>query len=110
MSDEDCAHLIFDEPHPLFNDAPNSLVDKIVQAVRLIRAKGVGVYLLISEPARYPRDDSGPAGPPRSAAMEMFRQNPTLKTAELITELIMGKPPLSVLDADCRPGMVVRAF
>jgi len=38
--------FFFDEAHLLFNDAPKALLDKIVQVVRLIRPKGVGVFLV----------------------------------------------------------------
>src|SRR5262249_38043919 len=36
--------FFFDEAHLLFADAPDALVEKIEQVVRLIRSKGVGVY------------------------------------------------------------------
>jgi DNA helicase HerA-like ATPase len=35
--------FFFDEAHLLFEDAPKALRDKIVQVVRRIRSKGVGV-------------------------------------------------------------------
>ncbi len=35
--------FFFDEAHLLFNDAPQALLEKIEQVVRLIRSKGVGV-------------------------------------------------------------------
>ena len=37
--------FFFDEAHLLFTDAPKPLMDKIEQVVRLIRSKGVGVFL-----------------------------------------------------------------
>src|SRR5205085_6596458 len=37
--------FFFDEAHLLFNEAPKALLEKIEQVVRLIRSKGVGVYL-----------------------------------------------------------------
>ena len=37
--------FFFDEAHLLFTDCPKTLVQKIVQTVRLIRSKGVGIYL-----------------------------------------------------------------
>ena len=37
--------FFFDEAHLLFNEAPKELFDKVEQVVRLIRSKGVGVYL-----------------------------------------------------------------
>jgi uncharacterized protein len=38
--------FFFDEAHLLFKDAPKALEEKIVQIVRLIRSKGVGIYFI----------------------------------------------------------------
>ena len=46
--------FFFDEAHLLFNDAPQALVDKIEQMVRLIRSRGVGVYFVTQNPADVP--------------------------------------------------------
>src|SRR3712207_8433608 len=43
--------FFFDEAHLLFSDAPQALVDKVEQVVRLIRSKGVGVYFVTQNPA-----------------------------------------------------------
>ena len=37
--------FFFDEAHLLFTDAPQVLLEKVEQVVRLIRSKGVGIYL-----------------------------------------------------------------
>ena len=50
--------FFFDEAHLLFNDAPKALMDKIEQVVRLIRSKGVGVYLVTQKPDRRSRQDT----------------------------------------------------
>src|SRR4030095_14765518 len=42
--------FFFDEAHLLFTDAPDALVEKIEQVVRLIRSKGVGVYFVTQNP------------------------------------------------------------
>src|SRR5215510_5256684 len=42
--------IFFDEAHLLFNDAPEPLVEKIEQVVRLIRSKGVGVWFVTQSP------------------------------------------------------------
>jgi DNA helicase HerA-like ATPase len=42
--------FFFDEAHLLFDDAPDALMDKIEQVVRLIRSKGVGVYFVSQNP------------------------------------------------------------
>src|SRR4051794_20699907 len=46
--------FFFDEAHLLFNEAPKALLDKIEQVVRLIRSKGVGVYLVTQNPVDVP--------------------------------------------------------
>ena len=46
--------FFFDEAHLLFDDAPEALVDKIEQVVRLIRSKGVGVFFVTQNPADIP--------------------------------------------------------
>jgi DNA helicase HerA-like ATPase/Holliday junction resolvasome RuvABC ATP-dependent DNA helicase subunit len=48
--------FFFDEAHLLFNDSPKAFLDQIQQAVRLIRSKGVGVYLVIPTPKHVPTD------------------------------------------------------
>ncbi len=46
--------FFFDEAHLLFSDAPEALLDKIQQVVRLIRSKGVGVYFVTQNPRDVP--------------------------------------------------------
>ncbi|MGZ8480783.1 MAG: helicase HerA-like domain-containing protein, partial [Candidatus Binatia bacterium] len=46
--------FFFDEAHLLFNDAPNILLEKIDQVIRLIRSKGVGVYFVTQNPLDVP--------------------------------------------------------
>ncbi len=46
--------FFFDEAHLLFTDAPQSLIEKVEQVVRLIRSKGVGVYFVTQNPADIP--------------------------------------------------------
>src|SRR5690606_19525747 len=46
--------FFFDEAHLLFDDAPEALVEKIEQVVRLIRSKGVGVYFVTQNPLDIP--------------------------------------------------------
>ena len=48
--------FFFDEAHLLFDGAPKALVDKVVQVVRLIRSKGVGVYFCTQNPDDVPGD------------------------------------------------------
>jgi len=117
--------LFFDEAHLLFDDAPKALVDKIEQVVRLIRSKGVGVYFISQSPMDIPEDILGQLGmkiqhalrafTPKDkrvvkAAASSFRQNPSIDTETLITELGVGEALVSVLDEDGKPTPVEHVY
>ena len=117
--------LFFDEAHLIFDDAPDALLDKVEQVVRLIRSKGVGVYFVSQSPIDIPEDILGQLGmkiqhalrafTPKDkksikAAAASFRQNPTIDTEQLITELGVGEALVSVLDADGRPTPVEHVY
>ncbi|HKH00743.1 MAG TPA: helicase HerA-like domain-containing protein [Bradyrhizobium sp.] len=117
--------FFFDEAHLLFNEAPKALLDKIEQVVRLIRSKGVGVYLVTQNPidvpdkvlaqlgnrvqhalrAFTPRDQKAVA-----AAAQTFRPNPKLDTAQVITQLGKGEALVSFLEGNGTPAMVERVM
>jgi hypothetical protein len=117
--------FFFDEAHLLFADVSQTLEEKIVQVVRLIRSKGVGVYFVTQNPLDLPETVLGQLGnrvqhalrafTPRDqkavkSAAETFRPNPKLKVAEAITELAVGEALVSVLDEKGSPTMVERAL
>jgi len=117
--------FFFDEAHLLFNDAPQALLEKIEQVVRLIRSKGVGVYFVSQSPLDIPDSVLGQLGnrvqhalrafTPRDqkavkAAAETFRANPGLKVSEVITELGVGEALVSMLDEKGSPTPVERAL
>ena len=117
--------LFFDEAHLLFDDAPQVLVEKIEQVVRLIRSKGVGVYFVTQNPLDIPETILGQLGnrvqhalrafTPRDqkavrAAAQTMRQNPAIKTEQVISELAVGEALVSLLDERGAPGMVERAW
>src|SRR5512135_3592968 len=117
--------FFFDEAHLLFTDAPDALVEKIEQVVRLIRSKGVGVYFVTQNPMDVPDKILGQLGnrvqhalrafSPRDqkavrAAAETMRDNPDLDEAAVITELGVGEALVSLLDEKGRPNIVERAF
>ena len=92
--------FFFDEAHLLFEDAPDALVEKIEQVVRLIRSKGVGVYFVTQNPLDIPETVLGQLGnrvqhalrafTPRDqkavrTAAQTLRPNPAIKTEEVIT-------------------------
>jgi len=109
----------------LFNDAPQALMEKIEQVVRLIRSKGVGVFFISQNPLDIPDIVLGQLGnrvqhalrayTPRDqkavrAAAETFRVNPELKTEQAILELGVGEALVSFLEEKGVPGIVQRAF
>lgn len=117
--------LFFDEAHLLFDDAPEVLIERIEQVVRLIRSKGVGVYFVTQNPLDVPDSVLGQLGnrvqhalrafTPRDqkavrAAAQTFRQNPALDTEEAIMALGVGEALVSTLDDDGIPTPVERAL
>jgi len=117
--------FFFDEAHLLFSDAPQALIDKVEQVVRLIRSKGVGVYFVTQNPLDVPDKVLGQLGnrvqhalrafTPRDqkavkAAAETMRANPAFDAAAVITELGVGEALVSFLDEKGRPHVVERAY
>lgn len=117
--------FFFDEAHLLFNDAPQALLEKIEQVVRLIRSKGVGVYFVTQNPLDVPETVLGQLGnrvqhalrafTPRDqkavkTAADTMRANPAFDAAAAITELGTGEALISFLDEKGRPNIVERAF
>jgi hypothetical protein len=127
VGDPDKPRLVFffDEAHLLFTDAPQVLLEKIEQVVRLIRSKGVGIYFVTQNPIDVPDIVLGQLGnrvqhalrafSPRDqkavrSAAETFRQNPKVDVETEITQLGTGEALISFLDEKGYPGIVERAF
>lgn len=123
--DQPCLVFFFDEAHLLFNDAPQALLDKIEQVVRLVRSKGVGVYFVTQNPLDIPETVLGQLGnrvqhalrayTPRDqkavkTAAQTMRPKPGLDLEAAITELGVGEALVSFLDAGGRPGVTERAW
>jgi DNA helicase HerA-like ATPase len=117
--------FFFDEAHLLFTDAPQALLEKIEQVVRLIRSKGVGVYFVTQNPLDVPDTVLGQLGNRVQHALRAFtprdqkavktaattlRANPGLDVEAAITELAVGEALVSPLDEKGRPNVVERAF
>ena len=117
--------FFFDEAHLLFNDMSKTLLQKIIQVVKLIRSKGVGVYFISQSPADIPDEVLAQLSnriqhalraytPTEQKAVKVaastFRQNPAFDTQTAIMELGVGEALVSFLDKKGIPGMVERAF
>ena len=117
--------FFFDEAHLLFNEAPNELLKKIEQVLRLLRSKDVGVFFVTQNPLDIPDNILSQLGnriqhalrayTPRdqkavAAAATTFRANPTLDVEKVITELSVGEALVSFLDDKGRSSLVERAY
>ncbi|MDP1538233.1 MAG: DUF853 family protein [Burkholderiales bacterium] len=117
--------FFFDEAHLLFSDAPQALLEKIEQVVRLIRSKGVGVFFVTQNPLDIPDTVLGQLGNRVQHALRAFtprdqkavksaattlRANPKLNVETVITELGVGEALVSLLDEKGRPCVVERAL
>src|SRR5512134_1050153 len=111
--------FFFDEAHLLFDDAPQALLDKVEQVVRLIRSKGVGVFFVTQNPLDIPEKVLGQLGNRVQHALRAFtprdqkavksvadtmRANPKLNMQKAILELGVGEALVSFLDAKGTPG------
>jgi uncharacterized protein len=123
VGDPDKPKLVFffDEAHLLFDGAPQGLLQKIEQTVKLIRSKGVGVYFVTQNPLDVPDSVLSQMGnrvqhalrayTPRDqkavrAAATTFRANPKFDTEKVIIELGKGEALVSTLDMKGVPSIV----
>jgi DNA helicase HerA-like ATPase len=127
VGDRDKPKLVFffDEAHLLFSEAPQALLERIEQVVRLIRSKGVGVYFVTQNPLDVPEKVLGQLGNRVQHALRAFtprdqkavrsvadtmRPNPKLEIGKAILELATGEALVSFLDAKGAPGITERAW
>ena len=116
--------FFFDEAHLLFTDCPKVLVQKIMQSVKLIRSKGVGIYFVTQSPSDLPDEVLAQlsnriqhalrAYTPAEekavrAAARGFRVNPAFDTEAEVKELGVGEALISFLDEEGIPTVVERA-
>ncbi len=116
--------FFFDEAHLLFDGMSKGLRDKIVQVVRLIRSKGVGVYFITQSPSDIPDEVLAQlsnrlqhglrAYTPAEqkavrAAADSFRANPAFDSAQALQDLGTGEALVSLLDEGGKPSVVQRA-
>jgi hypothetical protein len=110
--------FFFDEAHLLFTDAPQALLQKIEQVVRLVRSKGVGVFFVTQNPKDVPPDVLGQLGHRVQHALRAFTPDDekALKAAartfpktdfydleETLTTLGIGEAVVTVLSTEGVP-------
>ena len=112
--------FFFDEAHLLFNNASDAFLDAIVQTVRLIRSKGVGIIFVTQTPKDVPDDVLAQLGAKVQHALRAHTPNDqkalraTVKTfpnspldlEEVLPNLGTGEALVTVLDKKGRPSPV----
>ena len=113
--------FFFDEAHLLFNGMPDYRLKQIVQVVKLIRSRGIGLYFISQSPKDIPdeilaqlsnRIQHGLRAYTPSeqkvvkAASESFRVNPKFKTYDEILNLATGEALVSFLNINGEPEIV----
>lgn len=117
--------FFFDEAHLLFKNTPNILKEKIIQVVRLIRSKGVGVFFISQNPLDIPEEVSSQlsnrivhqlrAYSPKElksikAVADTFRQDESLDIKEEIINLRTGEAIVSFADESGAPTLADKAI
>lgn len=113
--------FFFDEAHLLFNEMPSDLLKQVIQVVKLIRSKGIGLYFISQNPKDIPDEVLAqlsnrvqhalraytPAEQKAvKAAAESFRVNPNIDTEQAIMSLGTGEALISFLNEDGEPTIV----
>ena len=117
--------FFFDEAHLLFNNTPSVLKDKIIQVVRLVRSKGVGVFFITQNPLDVPEEVSSQlsnrivhqlrAYSPKelkaiNAVANTFRQDDSMDLKEEIINLRTGEAIVSFTDESGAPTLADKAL
>lgn len=113
--------FFFDEAHLLFDSMPDHLVKQIIQIVKLIRSKGVGLYFISQSPGDIPDEILAQLGnrfqhvlrsyTPSDekvikAASDSFRKNENFNTIDAIKTLKTGEALISLQNEDGEPTIV----
>ena len=117
--------FFFDEAHLLFNGMPTYRLKRIVQIVKLIRSRGIGLYFISQSPTDIPDEILAQLGnrvqhslraytPSEQkavhAAAQAFRVNPEFDTEKAILELGTGEALISFQNEKGAPEIVERAI
>ena len=117
--------FFFDEAHLLFNGMPTYRLKQIVQVVKLVRSRGIGLYFVSQSPADIPSEIIAQLGnrvqhtlrayTPADqkivkAAADSFRTNSKFDTAEAILALGTGEALVSFQNEKGEPEIVEKAM
>lgn len=117
--------FFFDEAHLLFNGMPSYRLKQIVQIVKLIRSRGIGLYFISQSPSDIPNEILSQlsnriqhglrAYTPSEqkvvkAAADAFRVNPEFKTEEAILNLGTGEAIVSFLNEKGEPEVAEKVM
>ena len=113
--------LFIDEAHLLFDEIPGYLLKQIIQIVKLIRSKAIGIYFISQSPSDIPEDILSQLGnriqhvlrsyTPKDdkaikAAAESYRTNPMFDTEDVIKTLSTGEALISFQTENGEPTVV----
>ncbi|MBR3673237.1 MAG: DUF853 family protein [Clostridia bacterium] len=116
--------FFFDEAHLLFDDLPEYIKASVVQIIKLIRSKGVGVYFISQSPNDIPDEILAQLGnrvqhnlraytPAEQkivkAVANSYRANPAFDTEEAILNLGTGEALISFVNEAGEPSVVEKA-
>ncbi len=116
--------FFFDEAHLLFNGMPDYRLKQIVQVVKLIRSRGIGLYFISQSPTDIPNDVIAQLGnrvqhtlraytPSEQktvrVAADAFRENPSFNTFDAILTLGTGEALVSFQNEKGEPEIVEKA-
>ena len=116
--------FFFDEAHLLFNNMPDYRLKQIVQVVKLIRSRGVGVFFISQSPGDIPGEILAQLGnriqhnlnaytPSEMKAVKIaassFRENAHFNTEKEILNLKTGEALISFQNEDGEPNIVEKA-
>ncbi|MEP6910966.1 MAG: helicase HerA-like domain-containing protein [Actinomycetota bacterium] len=114
--------FFFDEAHLLFDGASKAFVESVVQTVRLIRSKGVGVFFVTQTPKDVPADVLGQLGnrvqhalraftpddaKALKATVSTFPKSDLYDLGSLLTQLGTGEAAVTILSESGVPTPVV---
>lgn len=116
--------FFFDEAHLLFDDLPDYIQTQVVQIVKLIRSKGVGIYFISQSPSDVPDEILAQLGnrvqhnlraytPAEQkvlkAVASSYRSNPDFNTEDAILNLGTGEAIISFVNENGEPSIVEKA-